>query len=448
MILHLNLHASNDNPIKLYGEPTKKNQQVKVKVKNGTSPVIVKILSHDSFSNEQQGEHGHNFFGDQYLTFELNIESMEVLCANVEIYVLEECIGTTTLTKTHFNEDANGRVILTLLHPKTSELSAEIRFDYLLIRSWRDEKLTGTPCKTLSTCKEEFLYMGHRGSGKTVNLNSLVLENTLPSFNAALSEGASFVELDVLLTKDEIPVVFHDHMASICADKRDSTPSSIDVQVHDLSLEELKNYKMKFARPGGSESYNADVYKTLFPTLQEVLNDTPSSLGIMIEVKYPQQERVSKIFEAKGYFDQNIVIDRILDVVMNYPGDRPIMFCSFDPECCILLQYKQHRYPVALITSGENACWPDPMDIRSRTRKFGMNFVLMYDLIGLSMFGDPLMQQDSDDLSCIVETLTKYGKHTFTWGPCNDEKSKVEYQKSLKVSGVISDHLENLSSDN
>jgi len=446
MIIHFNLHASESFPIKLYAKP-KQNREVKIKITNGTSPVIVKILSHDSFSCEQQEEHGHPFFADQYLTFELHIEDIQNFLAKVDIYVLEECIGTSIVTP-HYLTNVFGTFVVSLLNPVTSKLSADIKFEYLLIRKWRDQKLTILPCiRTLSTTKEDFVYIGHRGNGQTIDRRSAVLENTIPSFIAAQSKGASHIELDVLLTKDEIPIVFHDYNASVHYERKDGSAGLLQVCVHDLTLDDLKSCKMDFARANGGDYYNPEVYNTLFPTLQEVLNETPSSPGICIEVKYPAQTRESKVWETKGYFDQNTVVDKILDVVMNYSEERPIIFGSFDPEICILLQYKQHRFPVVFITCGENSTWEAYMDIRNRTRKFALNFVLMNDLLGMSFYGDPVLQ-DTDEFSLIVSTLKRNQKHAFTFGPCNDQRRNVEYQKSLHLTGISSNHLENLSSNN
>ncbi|TNE45070.1 MAG: hypothetical protein EP343_27760 [Deltaproteobacteria bacterium] len=49
------------------------------------------------------------------------------------------------------------------------------------------------------------LNCGHRGA------SGLGVENTIPSFDAAIKAGAQCVEFDVMLTKDKKVVVFHDH---------------------------------------------------------------------------------------------------------------------------------------------------------------------------------------------------------------------------------------------
>ena len=47
-------------------------------------------------------------------------------------------------------------------------------------------------------------FMGHRGAA------GLAPENTLASIRKAADQGAPWVEFDVMLTGDGVPVLFHD----------------------------------------------------------------------------------------------------------------------------------------------------------------------------------------------------------------------------------------------
>lgn len=56
--------------------------------------------------------------------------------------------------------------------------------------------------------------VGHRGSGanSAANTNLQLGENTIQSFTSAAALGASAVEFDVQLTKDLVPVIYHDFL--------------------------------------------------------------------------------------------------------------------------------------------------------------------------------------------------------------------------------------------
>jgi glycerophosphoryl diester phosphodiesterase len=76
------------------------------------------------------------------------------------------------------------------------------------------------------------LVHGHRGA------RSLRPENTLPAFEYAIQVGADVIELDVVVTKDNVPVVWHDPVlpSALC-----KGPQAKPV-VRELTLAELREY--------------------------------------------------------------------------------------------------------------------------------------------------------------------------------------------------------------
>jgi glycerophosphodiester phosphodiesterase len=76
------------------------------------------------------------------------------------------------------------------------------------------------------------MVIGHRGLGKNMaSRRSLQLgENTVQSFIAAANLGAAYVEFDVQLTKDHVPVIYHDFLVS---------ETGIDAPVHTLTLDQF-----------------------------------------------------------------------------------------------------------------------------------------------------------------------------------------------------------------
>lgn len=86
-----------------------------------------------------------------------------------------------------------------------------------------------------------FELQGHRGA------RGLKPENTLPSFEAALDAGVTSIETDVHLTRDGVPVLFHDAAVSpgLCRRRRDSTSPdpATEPLVSSLTLAELRGYR-------------------------------------------------------------------------------------------------------------------------------------------------------------------------------------------------------------
>jgi glycerophosphoryl diester phosphodiesterase len=119
-----------------------------------------------------------------------------------------------------------------------------------------------------------------------------IQENTLEAFREAKKRGAEMIELDVQLSKDNIPVVFHDsNLDRWCKEK--------SLLVCELSAFELK------------QKVNA-------PSLQEVLRDDLIPKFINIELKQIKSPRREFAF-------------RIAEVVNATSSNQRVLFSSFDP---------------------------------------------------------------------------------------------------------------------
>ncbi|KYK61237.1 hypothetical protein DCS_02379 [Drechmeria coniospora] len=107
-----------------------------------------------------------------------------------------------------------------------------VNFNFLVITPFSHPKMEVTSRQTYWKKLSSTMLIGHRGLGKNLTSNkSLQLgENTLPSFIAAANLGAQYVEFDVQLTKDHVPVIYHDFLVS---------ETGIDAPVHTLTLEQF-----------------------------------------------------------------------------------------------------------------------------------------------------------------------------------------------------------------
>ena len=112
------------------------------------------------------------------------------------------------------------------------EIIGCVNFNFLIITPFAHPNMGITTKQTYRREVSSTMLIGHRGLGKNVTSNkSLQLgENTLQSFIAAANLGANYVEFDVQLTKDLVPVIYHDFLVS---------ETGIDAPVHTLTLEQF-----------------------------------------------------------------------------------------------------------------------------------------------------------------------------------------------------------------
>lgn len=107
--------------------------------------------------------------------------------------------------------------------------------------------------------------IGHRGA------KAYAPENTLASIHAAADMGIEWVEVDVKLTKDSVPVIFHDEELARCTgDER---------LMRDLTLKEVQELD--------AGSWFADSFVgEKIPTLEELLEVVMQrNLGVNLEIK-------------------------------------------------------------------------------------------------------------------------------------------------------------------
>jgi glycerophosphoryl diester phosphodiesterase len=116
---------------------------------------------------------------------------------------------------------------------------------------------------------------GHRGA------RAVLPENTLPAFEHAIEAGADFLELDVLVTRDNVPVVVHDPVLNpaICQGPEGSRV------VRELTLDQVRQFDCG-AQKNPAFPKQRSVPGTRIPTLDEVLALAPrGAFGFNIEMK-------------------------------------------------------------------------------------------------------------------------------------------------------------------
>lgn len=142
------------------------------------------------------------------------------------------------------------------------------------------------------------LVLGHRG------YRSKYLENTIESIIGALKAGADGVEVDVRLTRDGVPIVYHDPSLRRLA--------GVKKRVKELTVSDVKNLKVRKSAP--------------IPTLAEVLD---------VIVKYSSRRPLIDL-EVKDYKASG----RLLKLVEERCLLDTTIFTSSDPRA--LIQLRMH----------------------------------------------------------------------------------------------------------
>ncbi|MDT3696895.1 MAG: glycerophosphodiester phosphodiesterase family protein [Ignavibacterium sp.] len=142
-----------------------------------------------------------------------------------------------------------------------------------------------------------FLICGHRGS--PVNEP----ENTIPSFERAVREGANSLEVDICITKDNVVILWHDwnpdDLVALLREKglepevayKPDFPapfSGFRNKTSELTLQEMRKH-FNYIKKGESFPVNAHI-----PTLKEFiiwLKEKPQVQFVFLDIKVPKDEK-------------------------------------------------------------------------------------------------------------------------------------------------------------
>lgn len=405
-----------------------------------TSKVCIQSakLSLSSCETNIQSDYGAVIGKDDYIIVKIQTYEPENVAYHIDFYLVDEStpvrkhIGFAYILPVHsnleFNDNKHLHRTVPIIGLKHNPIG-QIKIDVLFITPLRgiQQKFLVTPSKYWREGRRP-VNVGHRGLGKTNaehipckaqaneslrqrgsdssmhsssnNSSStpsipsttrpvqtkFVSENTLASFKGAFQLGFDFVEFDVQLSKDKVPVVYHDFQVAITLKRKGRQAELFVVPVKDLTLPQLQSLKIYHASEtdvgkaeaeldeedqGGTENF-----RSLFPTLQELFEQLDPHLGFNVEIKYAMQYRQGGS-EQNNYFERNEYIDCILRCLITYAGKRVIVLSTFDPDCASMLRRKQTLFPVLLITQGEKGDWPQFLDIRTWSLNTGLCLLLL-----------------------------------------------------------------------
>ncbi|KAK1730542.1 glycerophosphoryl diester phosphodiesterase [Colletotrichum acutatum] len=356
-----------------------------------------------------------------------------------------------------------------------------VNFNFLVVTPFSHPNMEINSQQTYWKKLANTMVIGHRGMGKNMTSNkSLQLgENTVPSFIAAANLGAQYVEFDVQLTKDHVPVIYHDFLVS---------ETGIDAPVHTLTLEQFLHInpdsnrtngvnngvnavneriervrnnapgprqrslsmgyagdglnghseeRMKHTRDFKNKGYKANsrgnFIQAPFATLEDLFRQLPEHIGFNIEMKYPMLHE-SEEQEMDTYaVELNSFCDTVLSKVYDLAGNRHIIFSSFNPDICLCLTFKQPSIPIMFLTDA-GTC---PVgDIRASSLQEAIRFASRWNLIGIVSAAEPLINSPR-----LVRVVKESGLLCVSYGTLNNNPIMVQRQVKEGIDAVIVDNV-------
>ncbi|XP_038582131.1 glycerophosphocholine phosphodiesterase GPCPD1 isoform X4 [Micropterus salmoides] len=381
------------------------------------------------------------------LTFEFFEEDLSEHVVHGDTY--DGQVGTACLLSSSFLEIGkdNGVATLPIMGRNSRQTIGKVRVDYLVIRP-----IQGMQCDMSSSFskywkKRGALDVGHRGAGSThAAKHHRVRENTIASFKSAAQHGAAYVEFDVHLSKDAVPIVYHDLTCCISTKKKNDQTSLelIEVPVKDLTFDQLQLLKLAHAtalkghdvKDLLDDEEEIDEHQP-FPSLSQIFQAIPEHVGFNIELKWIcQMKDGSWDGNLSSYFNMNTFLDVILSCVLQKGGKRRIVFSCFDPDVCSMVRQKQNKYPILFLTQGISERYPEMMDIRCQTTQIAISFAQSENILGISAHTEELLK----NLNYIRDAKAK-GLVVFSWGEDNNDHETRRMLREQGIDGLIYDSI-------
>ncbi|KAI5641565.1 glycerophosphoryl diester phosphodiesterase family domain-containing protein [Phthorimaea operculella] len=287
------------------------------------------------------------------------------------------------------------------------------------------------------------LEVGHRGLGASFKAKGhAIRENTVASLKKAAASGADLLEFDVQLSKDMIPVIYHDYHVCISMKRKKEVQFSdmLELPVKDLTLEHLQKLKVYHLVEGRSNEtmFNDEDLEEHqpFPTLQVLMKAIDDHVGFNVELKWNMQLD-DGTFELNNPFDMNVYVDKVLEVVLKYAEGRRIVFSCFNPDICTMVRNKQNKYPVMFLTQGVTKKYQPYRDPRCLSIPAAVHSAVSSDILGIVVHTEDLLRDPTQ-----VKLVTDAGLVIFCWGDENNDKNTIKRLKLMGLHAVIYDKLD------
>lgn len=192
----------------------------------------------------------------------------------------------------------------------------------------------------------QILVAAHRGA------HDIVPENSLPSIHRALELGVDIIELDIRLSKDNIPILMHDKSL-------DRTTNAVGL-ISDYTFKELREFRLL---------KNGEVTEHVIPTLAEALALTKDRLVVDIDLKTDK-------------------VEFVVDVVKTSQAQKHIMF--FNSKLQVLANLRKLLPSAVIMPLASNA-----NEAKYFAKNFGIEIVHLKDSFSSSSLTNYIRDNNS-----------------------------------------------------
>lgn len=224
--------------------------------------------------------------------------------------------------------------------------------------------------------------IGHRGSAYEV-------ENTIEAVKNANDNQADFAEIDIQLSKDQIPIVFHDDTLSRLTNSKQ--------KVSDLTAAELKQIVLK--------QHGKEAQIVTFEELLVEMNKQEMNIGLLIELK-----------SIENYYE---LITRMIEIIEDQNINHKMMFMSSRFEIVEELKKQRPDWWIGYCFYGSVG------DIDDSIWDMNIDFMAM---------------EESRASTSFVQKAVSHMIPVYIW-TVNDTKRMRQYLE-MGVSGLITDYCD------
>ncbi len=239
------------------------------------------------------------------------------------------------------------------------------------------------------------------------------------------------------LTKDKLPVVFHDFF--VCTGRNHYMISGLSYV--ELSALVLENIVPSWPSPNpfwngtkctkcSTAVTNYHIEKHPIPLLKDVFQ---SRLELNVEVKYPTQDEEEDSFLATPV-SICAYCSIIADHLENNHNGQQVVYSSFHPEICVWFRQNTKRPVMFLTDAGETI---SRFDERLNSLQAALDFAVELKLTGIVSNAVGLLKSDQE----LLDKIKAHHMLLYSYGRENCDAELVTRQVKMGVDGIITDDL-------